>query len=162
MITRREFLELSAATGMLVKLSPSLVFASSNNSDDMTSLSLNQLQKFRLFPGIPMSETQIKANELLNSRFTILYDEWDALEVELIEVNDGIQTEMSDHFSLVFHTMWEPGLDEDTYIVEHPELGRFPLFITPIEHNGFGYYYEVTVNRILTKREMRLRSRATQ
>jgi hypothetical protein len=152
---------MSAAAGVLVKLSPGLVFASSTDSDDMTGLSLNQLQQFRLFPRVPISETQIKAFELLNSRFNVFYDEWYSLDMELIEVNDGIQTDVSDNFSLIFHTHMEPVLEEDTYVVEHAELGRFPLYITPIELDDNGHYYEVLVNRMLTKREMRLRSRST-
>jgi hypothetical protein len=154
MNTRREFLAMSIATGVMVKLSPGLVLASKKNSNDMTGLSMNHLQKFRLFPGVPMNKTKEKALEVLNSRFIVLYDEWYSLDMELIEVNDGIQTEMSDHFSFIFHTYDVPVLDENTYIVEHAELGRFPLFITPIESDDYGYYYEATINRLLTRKEM--------
>ena len=35
-------------------------------------------------------------------------------------------------FSLIFHGPSGPALPQDTYRVEHPQLGAFPLFLVPI------------------------------
>jgi hypothetical protein len=159
MNTRREFLTMSAATGVLLKLNPDLVFAAVDDAYDMLDLSLSRLERLKLFPRVAAPKTKERATELLESHFFILYDESRVLEVELIEVNEGLQTKMTDCFSLVFRTILNPELEEATYPVYHNQLGSFSLYVRPVERDGYGYYYEAVVNRLRTRKEKKKRVR---
>jgi hypothetical protein len=155
MNTRREFLAFSAATGVLLKLDPELVFAAVDGADDMLGLSLNRLESLRLYPRVAASKTKERSTELLESHFFIMQSDQRVLEVELIEVNEGLQTEDTDCFSLIFHTMNGPALETNTYRVYHNQLGEFPLYLEHIERNEYGYYYKAMVNRLVGRREKR-------
>lgn len=45
-------------------------------------------------------------------------------------------------FSLVFRGPLEPRLDQGTYPVSHPSVGRVPIFIVPIGMDRDGVRYE--------------------
>lgn len=45
-------------------------------------------------------------------------------------------------FTVTFSGPLDPQLDQATYAVEHPELGRFPLFIVPVSRDADGMRYE--------------------
>jgi hypothetical protein len=49
-------------------------------------------------------------------------------------------------FSLFFNGPGEPRLAQSTYEFEHPELGRFPLFIVPGQVRGSTRNYEAVIN----------------
>ena len=160
MNTRREFLIISAAAGALLKLNPDYVFAAGNDPDDVMDLTLNRLQRYRLFPRVASRKTKAKAAELLESHFFIMMSDQRVLEVELVEVNEGLQTKDTDCFSLLFHTSYGPALEDGMFMVYHNQLGQFRLYINPVEREGNGYYYIATVNRIISRREKRRRTRA--
>jgi hypothetical protein len=58
--------------------------------------------------------------------------------------------------------MLSPELDEATYPVYHNQLGSFSLYIKPVKRDGYGYYYEAVVNRLLSSREKKKRARNAQ
>jgi hypothetical protein len=51
-------------------------------------------------------------------------------------------TEPTPAFSLVFRGLSGPDLLQDTYRVEHPQLGAFPLFLVPIGPNQSDRHYQ--------------------
>jgi len=107
----------------------------------------------QLIPYIPLQYTKLIARYLVNNdyyaHFNILYDEWNLVEAKLVEVRDGPSRNDQEEFSMVFHTTWEPKLEEKTYMFDHPIYGQFPMYLRPIESEAGGYAYEVTVSRLL-------------
>ena len=55
---------------------------------------------------------------------------------------------VGESFSLVFHGHANAKLGQDTYNLEHPSLGTFPLFVVPIGRATKGQDFQVIVNRI--------------
>ena len=50
-------------------------------------------------------------------------------------------------FSVVFSSPQSELFEQDTYMIEHGELGRFDLFIVPIDPDGGAARYEAIFNR---------------
>jgi hypothetical protein len=55
---------------------------------------------------------------------------------------------VGESFSLIFRGHANAKLGQDTYNVEHPSLGTFPLFVVPIGRATKGQDFQVIVNRI--------------
>lgn len=51
-------------------------------------------------------------------------------------------------FSLVFSSSQQPSLPQDTVLVEHESLGKFPLLIVPVGNHKQGSHYEAVINRL--------------
>ena len=104
----------------------------------------------QLFPGVPLQYTRLMAENLVNSRFNILYEEAHLIEAELVEVRDGTPRPDVEEFSMIFRSTWEPRLEEGMRIMEHPSFVQFPLYLAPVEGDGTAYFYEAAVSRLLT------------
>lgn len=67
----------------------------------------------------------------------------------------------NEKFSLIFQGPASFRLDQDTYLFEHPGLGRFPMFIVPVfTGSSEDAYYEAIFNRPFIQRNRRnLRAR---
>ncbi|MDH3282288.1 MAG: hypothetical protein OEQ18_14320 [Gammaproteobacteria bacterium] len=151
MKTRRRFLFESSTTWLAMTAAP-VALISCDDGSDATPPAADAAQPgdMVLFPGVPLSSTRTRALELLNSRFNILYDETNLIEAELVEVNSGLRTAETEEFTFLFRTTWEPALQEAMYDFEHPELGRFPLYIARATRPGGAHHYAVTVNHLLS------------
>ncbi|MFS8086002.1 MAG: DUF6916 family protein [Acidobacteriota bacterium] len=86
--------------------------------------------------------------EHLNTKFRLLRDGSDPLEMELIEVGEFNQTPNQEWFSIVFRGADEALLRQGVYPFEHDQMGEFELFIVPISRKADGYYYEAVFNRM--------------
>ena len=51
-------------------------------------------------------------------------------------------------FSLIFTGRGNAKLPQETYTIQHPRLGSFPLFVVPIGSAGKGRSFQVIVNRL--------------
>jgi hypothetical protein len=51
-------------------------------------------------------------------------------------------------FTLIFASH-QPALSQDTYIMRHPSLGEFPLFLVPSTYMGAHAAYAATFNRLM-------------
>jgi hypothetical protein len=82
----------------------------------------------------------------LNSKFRLLHEP--PTELELVEVSDG---STGDHinFSLLFRGPQQPLLPQRSYAIEHDALGRFDLFIVPIQRDTQGLKYQAVFNRVV-------------
>jgi hypothetical protein len=69
-----------------------------------------------------------------------------ALRVKLIEARQ--LRGPGESFSLLFHARKRGGLDEGTYRLEHPSLGSFELFVSPVGRGVKGQDLEAIINRI--------------
>ena len=81
----------------------------------------------------------------LNSTFRVRHEP--ATELELVEVFDG-STHGHVNFSLLFRGPHQPLLPQQIYPVEHDALGRFDLFIVPIQRDAHGLRYQAVFNRM--------------
>lgn len=78
-----------------------------------------------------------------------------SLKLTLIEIRDLAQTGADKApagcsegcFSLLFRGNDKYSLKQGTYLVEHPWLGSFALFLVPMKKNASGSTYEAVFNR---------------
>ena len=72
-------------------------------------------------------------------------------ELELTELSELKLSSGQEQFSIVFRGPTERFLGQGTRVLEHDEMGQFPLFIVPIRQTHEGYYYEAVFNRFRTE-----------
>ena len=69
------------------------------------------------------------------------------IEAELVEVNaQGTAVEF-EQFSLLLVGPSEPRLNQQTFGIEHKEMGSFDLFLVPVAADEEGASYEAVFNR---------------
>lgn len=90
----------------------------------------------------------------LNHKFRMCLGAAVVLELALAEISEAPPTvakAATAHgrrapFSLLFRGPMEPIMPQRIYTLEHPELGRFDLFLVPIGPDGTGMRYEAVFN----------------
>jgi hypothetical protein len=82
----------------------------------------------------------------INTRFRLV--EKPGTELDLAEVSDG-STSQHINFSLVFRGPHQPVLPQRIYPLEHDVLGRFDLFLVPIQRDAQGLQYQAVFNRVI-------------
>jgi hypothetical protein len=94
----------------------------------------------------------------LKSKFRVILDSANFLEVELAEANaltypgqaqSGAKGSMQDSFTLVFHGPDNRFLPQRMYPFEHDQIGRFELFIVPIGQKPGFIQYQAIFNRLI-------------
>ena len=75
------------------------------------------------------------------------------VKIELVDVNSFATRKQAasgkEGFSLVFRGAEETTLKQDTYLMEHKELGMFSFLVVPVgTKNKRGPHYEVVINRL--------------
>jgi hypothetical protein len=150
----RCFLRFGARFGLaaLVLSVAAIVFGQQKNSTPLGS---------GIGPSIPKEArlnnlfklSMAKFQESLRTTFTFQTPAFGPLELELIDVSDqrpafARRAETSDRecFSLLFQGPPDKPLTQDTYAIEHKELGKFQLFIVPTRKQG---NYIAIINRLL-------------
>ncbi|WP_041855678.1 DUF6916 family protein [Candidatus Korobacter versatilis] len=96
---------------------------------------------------IELSKELFKAN--LRTVFHFSLGEAGKRDLELMEVTLGKTDPRYETFSLMFRGAREEHLEQRTYDVNHDAIGEFPLFITAVERNDAGTFYEAVFNRLL-------------
>lgn len=86
--------------------------------------------------------------ENLNSKFTLYADDDNTVDIELIEAVKRKGNQRQDVFSILFLGPNEKPLEQKIYPIEHERLGKFDLFIVPIEQTPTGFIYEAIFNRL--------------
>ena len=72
-----------------------------------------------------------------------LHAEDSIVEVRLVECRSLSETDRKrEPFSIVFRAPMETGLPQNTYRLEHDEMGSLDLFIVPIGPDSEGMRYE--------------------
>jgi len=92
----------------------------------------------------------------VNSTFKVQLGPLQHADVRLTEVADlpapgGAGSASGDRegqFSLMFRGPLEPRFAQNTYHVEHPEMGTFALFLVPVGESADGRHYQAVFNRI--------------
>lgn len=84
----------------------------------------------------------------LNTKFQVVLDENTTVELELVEVSEVKLHPRQEEFAVEFRGPLEMFLDQGVRDFAHEQLGRFELFIVPVERDAQGFYYEAVFNRI--------------
>ena len=94
----------------------------------------------------------------VKTNFRLLLDDGKALELHLAEATQitGAHNRVpnkngmvQDVFSLMFDGPEQPVLPQRCYPVEHEKIGRFELFVVPVEKITGGIRYQVVFNRLV-------------
>lgn len=83
----------------------------------------------------------------LNTRFRVIVEAADPLEVELVKVT-SLSSTGNVQFSIQFQGPGNLFLTQRTYTLEHEILGAFDLFLVPVGKNSKGFEYEAVFNRL--------------
>lgn len=86
--------------------------------------------------------------ENLNSTFIVFLDTENNVELELIEATQGKVTERQKMFSIYFRGSNEKLFLQGLYTIEHSQLGKFDLFLVPVEQNEQWVIYEAAFNLV--------------
>lgn len=85
--------------------------------------------------------TQEAFSENLDSEF-LLEDEALSQKLKLINVSERKVSPPWEQFSIMFRGGTETALEQGTFHLEHPAMGRLDLFMVPVKHDEQGMYYE--------------------
>ena len=104
----------------------------------------------------PEMITLARFSELLGTRFRVWIGSTDATEIELVQAtpggtfaNGGAKVPQYESFSLLFHGAQARPLQQGTYVLEHPQAGKFDLFIVPIAAEQGMIHYQAVFNRLV-------------
>jgi hypothetical protein len=82
----------------------------------------------------------------LDSGFRVQADDFDPVDVTLVQVTVSDRRPTWETFSLLF-AGGEGALPQAMYRVDHADLGSFPLFLVPVLTDRDGLHYEAVFNR---------------
>ena len=94
----------------------------------------------------------------VNAKFRLLLDDAETVEMELVEATHitGAHSRVpnknglvQDVFSLMFHGPEDRILPQRSYPFEHEKIGRFELFLVPVEKLPGAIRYQVIFNRLV-------------
>ena len=83
-----------------------------------------------------------------NTKFQVMLDENTAVELELVGVSELKLHPRQEEFSLEFRGPLNMFLGQGLRNFEHEQMGKFELFIVPVEQDAQGFYYEAVFNRL--------------
>lgn len=141
-VSRRQFFSSVSFTALAVGTSSALMI-----SDKILALSSSEAVKTGA--SSPMAKSTFES--LLDTPFNVQLQPNESLPLQLVEVLEHPINPTSEQFSLTFRGPSQPFLAQNTYNFEHPQLGNFDLFITPIEvgQAESELAYQATINNIL-------------
>ena len=85
-----------------------------------------------------------------NTTFVVHLDDNNRFELELTKVSERkVFDDKQEEFSLTFRGSNKLFLGQGTRDVEHKQIGRFMLFIVPVQNDAENYFYEAVFNRFL-------------
>jgi hypothetical protein len=104
----------------------------------------------------PETLTLAKFSELERTRFRVQINPKETTELELVQVTPGgtvaqgsTSTAQYESFSLLFHGDQTRPFQQGTYLFEHPQVGRFEIFIVPIAVEQGMAQYQAVFNRLV-------------
>jgi hypothetical protein len=85
--------------------------------------------------------------ECLHDTFTLIAPDRETAPLELIGVTDLLSPPGSEQFSVLFREVEGHRASQGTYTLEHDRLGRFELFLVPIDAGQGRVALEAVFNR---------------
>ena len=93
------------------------------------------------------SLTQEAFAQNVNTKFHVLADDTNQVELELAEVSELKPQKAHDQFAVVFRGPLNAFMGQGLRSFNHDQLGQFELFIVPVRQDDQGFYYEAVFNR---------------
>lgn len=87
--------------------------------------------------------------ENLKTKFKASLDDVNGVELELVNINDGVSTPRQEQFALEFYGPADFFLPQQMYKIEHEKIGTFDLLLVPIGKHEHGFIYEAVFNRLI-------------
>ena len=107
------------------------------DSDSAANLSIDQLLRLSVFAPLVESDFEVARGA-------------EKVSLRLFQARKGMshRDEVSECFSLIFAAGPEKPLQQGIHAFEHPQLGIFELFITPVTSTQKDFrHYEAVINR---------------
>ena len=92
--------------------------------------------------------TQKAFADQINTKFTLVVEGFDPIELKLSRVSDLTVSNGAEGFSIVFKGPGEFVLRQSTYRLEHDAMGTFAILLVPIGKDEQGVDYEAVFNRL--------------
>ena len=92
--------------------------------------------------------TQEAFADQIDTKFTLILEGFDPIELKLSQVSDLIESNGAEGFSIVFKGSGEFVLRQNTYRLEHDVMGAFEILLVPIGKDEQGVDYEAVFNRL--------------
>jgi hypothetical protein len=92
--------------------------------------------------------TQKAFADQINTKFTLLVEGLDPVELKLGRVSDLIASNGAEAFSIVFKGPREFVLRQNTYRLEHDVMGTLSILLVPVGMDEQGTDYEAVFNRL--------------
>jgi len=92
--------------------------------------------------------TRAMFEQNLNSRFWLRNGDGERTPLDLIELKNGHPSLPAEQFSLLFRGDQSKIHPQSIYQVEHDVIGRFDLFLVPVDRNDQGTFYQAVFNRL--------------
>jgi len=155
MISRRKFIMAGSAVALAAgfPLKNALTSAKQQTSDSPPQSTTKETAKTSTDKrkATLMDFTKATFAAQLNTTFRIQSKIAKPVDVKLIEVKDvgpipDQRKSGKECFSLLF--AGQPRMRQDTYTIDHAELGRFTLLLVPVGKDKKGSYYEAVINRL--------------
>lgn len=87
--------------------------------------------------------------ESVKTKFRIKTETPEPVELELVELTEGVSSSRHEQFSLIFHGPKNPFLPQMIYQMENEKLGELEIFLVPLGKIPDGFKYEAVFNRFL-------------
>jgi hypothetical protein len=94
------------------------------------------------------SLTQEEFSQHANSKFQVLIDQDNSVELELTQVSELKIYPEQEEFAVVFRGPLNAFLGQGTRTFKHDRMGEFVIFIVPIAQDAQGFEYEAVFNRV--------------
>ena len=88
-------------------------------------------------------------SESLNTKFRVNAGSSNTIELELVELSEGVSMPKQEQFALLFRGPSDSFLPQRIYHLEHDRLGEFDLFLVPVGRDESGFQYEAVFNRFI-------------
>jgi len=101
--------------------------------------------------------TEEEFSRHVNTRFRVVVDFPDPIELELVEVtgyankNSPSEEKNMERFSVHFYGPGNIYLPQAIYNLSHEAMGEMALFLVPLAHNERGFLYEAVFNYYIKK-----------
>lgn len=155
-LSRRSFLETGGKVGLAVAFSGGFsAIAIGQTSSPQLGSGLGATVPKEILEDTLYNITRAMFTDNLKTRFTLSLNGVMLTDVTLIEVNDlnppfvkGDGTTPRECFSVVFEGPRSLALRQNTYTLEHRELGTFQLLLVPGDPGRGRLHYGAVINRV--------------
>ncbi len=93
--------------------------------------------------------TKQKFDEQLDTIFTAVWDNADPMELRLLAVRGLFSSPRNEQFAVEFLGESERFLGQGVQRLQHSVLGEIDIFITPVNRDSKGFYYEAVFNYLV-------------